>query len=215
MLRKLFRRGQSGPRKPPPFVRDLIDALSASGFTAALAPPDDPHHALGRPDDARSRGLIQIANRPPDLISCTSVGVGEGHFSQGESTGFHWLIAPHRIAAPWLSARVDAQRDFSTRDVGPARRFRWTPLDDAPASRAAAAALQGRGGELALNDSVLRLLQQPELLSLQLEPDLDGWLRWTLYLGYERALSSDEIATLRDLCRLLATPDSEAAAPAS
>lgn len=234
MLRKLFRRpfgrGSAGPHKPPPFVQALIDALPAAGLTVAFDPPltdgdkdaASPHapetaseHALARPPGTRSRGLIRIENGPPDLINSTSVGVGRGHLSRGDSTGFHWLIRPHRLATPWPGARVDAKREFSARDVGPARRFRWTPLDDTPASRAAAALLQERGNELALNDRVLRLLQQPELLSLELAPEKDGWLRWSVFLGYERTLTPDEIATLRDLCRLVATPCSEAAAPAS
>ena len=212
LLRKLLRRSDAGPGKPPPFVRALADALPASGLTVSLMPPDAPEHALGRLPNARARGLLQIGDGPPDLINCTSVGVGQGHLSQGESTGFHWLMRTSRLSPTWSSARVDARREFSASDIGSARHFRWISLDSAATSRAAAALLQERGNARApnaesLNDRILRLLQQPELLSLQLEPETDAWYRCSLYLGYERALGGDEIATLRDLCRLLSTRD--------
>ncbi len=217
LLRRLFRGKDAGPHKPPPFVRALVDTLPAIGLNAALLPPATPEHALGRLKGARSQGLIQITDGPPDLINCTSVGVGQGHLSQGESTGFHWLMRASRLSPTWSSARVDAHREFSASDIGSTRHFRWTPLDTTATSRAAAALLQERSNTRtsnteSLNARILLLLQQPELLSLQLEPETDAWYRCSLYLGYERALERDEIATLRDLCRLLATYDSGAAA---
>lgn len=216
LFRKLLRRSDAGPHKPPPFVHTLTDTLAATGLTVSLMPPEAPEHALGRLQDARARGLLQISDGPPDLINCTSVGVGQGHLSQGESTGFHWLMRASRLSPTWSSARIDARREFSASDIGSARHFRWTPLDTAATSRAAAALLQERGNARSpnaesLNDRILRFLQQPELLSLQLEPETDAWYRCSLYLGYARALEGDEIATLLDLCRLLSTHGSASA----
>ncbi len=210
LFRRLFRRGPSGPHR---VTTQLVEALTAAGLRAEPADADAPEHAAGRPPGARSRGLIRIANGPPDFLNVTGVDAGPGDLPTGGATGFHCLMRNDRLSGPWRAARLEAKREFAASDVGAARRFRWTPSDDAPPSRAAAEALHGTG---TINDRVMRLLREPGTLALEIAPEEEvGALRLSLFLGSEQSLEPDEIALLRDLCRSIvgqgaaSTPEQE------
>lgn len=213
LLRRLFRRGGSrgrAPRRPASFVLDLIEVLTPLGMQAEPADRDAPEATAGaRAPDIRSYGLLRLHDGPPHFINVTAAAAAPGHLAGSFATGFHWLILRAGLERAWPTGRVEAKRDFSPSAIGAARSFRWTALDSSDSSRAAADRLRALG---ALNDRVLRVLQDPGVLILEVAPEPDlGVLRTTLFLGNRRTLRPDEAAMLRDLCRTLtASADADA-----
>ena len=199
-LRFPFGRGNSGPRRPPVEVRALAELLSEAGHTAEPAPAEAPEQALAGTLKTRSRGLLVIGGGPPDLVLVS--GASErGHLADTEVAGFHWLVRREGLLESWPEGAVEAKRDFRASEVGSARRFYWTALDDSVGSLAASRVLNDLGSA---NDQVLRLLQDPGTLVIEVAPHPDlGLLRLSQYLGNRAMLERSDVAAAISVCRAL------------
>ena len=180
-------------------LRELSNVLAAAGLPATLAAPDAPQRTLTPLSDARTRGLLTITDGPPHFFLLTQAGAAPGHVGGGGANGFHALVRRENLAATWPAGRVEAQRQFNARDVGPARRFRWDPGDGPAPTPAMAEILNDLGP---VNDRVLQLLRNPGVLLLEVAPEPgQDCVRFSLYCGNRPIPTSDDVATLRDLCR--------------
>ena len=211
ILRRLLRRDKRGARRPSQFALDLAASLTRAGLPAAPAGPDAPEHDVALGPGVRALGLLRIENGPPDLLQVTTTSARSGDLGPSGATGFHFLIRRERISDQWPSGRVEAQREFSAAQVGPARRFRWTAQDGDPPARAAADRLNRLG---AVNDHVLQWLRDPATLVIEVAPEPGhGALRLSLFAGHDAWLTNERTAAVRDLCRAIVAAGDEPAAP--
>ena len=179
--------------------RDLINVLADAGLPATPAAPNAPQRTLRPLPGARTRALVSIAGGPPHFFLITQAGAIPGHMGGGGASGFHALIHREHLAAAWPIGRVEAKRQFNTRDVGPVRRFRWDTADGPTPTPAMADVLNALG---AVNDRVLQQLRDPGVLMLEVAPEQDqDCVRISLYCGNRLIPSAEDVAMLRDLCR--------------
>ena len=179
--------------------RELINVLATAGLLAASCAPNAPQRTLTPLPGARARALVSIAGGPPHFLLITQAGATPGHMGGGGANGFHALIHRENLASAWPGGRVEAKRQFNTRDVGPARRFRWDAGDGPAPTPAMADVLNALG---AVNDCVLQQLRDPGVLMLEVAPEPDqDCVRISLYCGNRPIPSAEDITMLRDLCR--------------
>ena len=214
---RLFRRGGE---TLPSLAGALLAVLEEAGLAAEIVAGEAPEREAGLRPGVMGRGLVRVAEGPPDFVQVTSEGAGSGHLMRASATGFHFLVRREglmdSVASGWgAQGKAVAQREFG--GVGPARGFRWeAALDEgdvaAPQAVASAERLNALTG---LYGPLLDLLRQPNTLVLEMAPELfeagleaaperPRVIRASLFLGRREELSVEEVTVMRDLCRAIA-----------
>ena len=209
IFKRLFKRATPAP---PSLAEGLIAPLAEAGLTAVVVEGDAPEREAGLRPGVTGRGLLQVSEGgPPDFVQVTSEGGGSGHFARSAAIGFHFLIERARvadsIAAGWgIGGKVVARREFG--GVGQAHGFHWEAAmeqSDVAAPQAVLAAEHLNQSPLP-RDPILKLLQEPRTLVLEVGPELlaehgeAGVIRVAIFFSGRETIEAAEIEIMRSIC---------------